>query len=63
MKRIAILGAGPSGLTAAWNLSEPGLANQITIYQQGWRAGGLCSTGRVGEQQWINPASSRSRRA
>jgi len=46
--------AGPSALAAAWNLSEPGLANQITIYQQGWRAGGLCSTGRVGDQQWIN---------
>lgn len=54
MKRIAILGAGPAALTAAWNLSEPGLAHEITIYTQGWRAGGLCSSGRVGEQQWIN---------
>ncbi|MFN9810373.1 MAG: FAD-dependent oxidoreductase [Deltaproteobacteria bacterium] len=54
MKRIAILGAGPASLAAAWNLSEPGLANEITIYQQGWRAGGLCSTGRVGPEQWIN---------
>lgn len=54
MKRIAILGAGPSALTAAWNLSEPGLAHQITLYQQGWRAGGLCASGRVGEQQWLN---------
>lgn len=54
MKRIAILGAGPAALTAAWNLSEPGLAHEITIYTQGWRAGGLCASGRVGEQQWIN---------
>jgi len=54
MKRIAILGAGPAALTAAWSLSEPGLAHEITIYTQGWRAGGLCASGRVGEQQWIN---------
>jgi uncharacterized protein with NAD-binding domain and iron-sulfur cluster len=54
MRRIAILGAGPAALTAAWNLSEPGLANEVTIYQQGWRAGGLCSAGRVGPEQWIN---------
>ncbi len=54
MKRIAILGAGPSALTAAWNLSEPGLAHEITIYTQGWRAGGLCASGRVGAEQWIN---------
>jgi uncharacterized protein with NAD-binding domain and iron-sulfur cluster len=53
-RRIAILGAGPAALTAAWNLSEPGLAHDITIYQQGWRAGGLCATGRVGPEQWIN---------
>lgn len=48
--RVAILGAGPAGLAAAWRLSDPVLegAFDVTIYQVGWRAGGLCATGRVG---------------
>ena len=50
-KKIAILGAGPSGLTAAFGMSATQeLRDQydITIYQVGWRAGGKCGTGRAG---------------
>lgn len=55
-RRVAILGAGPAGLTAAWHLSDPAHRGsvEVTVYQMGWRAGGLCSTGRVGPQQWVN---------
>ncbi len=50
-KKVVILGAGPSGLAAAFGLSDsPELREQydITIYQAGWRAGGKCTTGREG---------------
>ncbi len=55
-RRVVILGAGPSGLTTAWHLSEPALqgAVEVTVYQMGWRAGGLCASGRVGDVQWLN---------
>lgn len=41
-KRIAILGGGPAGLTAAFYLTDPSLAGQydVTVYQYGWRLGG-----------------------
>ncbi len=48
-EKIAILGAGPSALVAAFRLTEtPALRKKydITIYQQGWRVGGKCATGR-----------------
>ncbi len=48
-RRIAILGAGPSALVAAFRLTEArGFETrfEVTIYQQGWRAGGKCATGR-----------------
>lgn len=47
--RVAILGAGPAGMTAAWELtSGPDAARyDITVYQMGWQAGGLCATGRI----------------
>lgn len=41
--RVAILGGGMGGLSAAWRLSEPGWRDRfdsITIYQRGWRLGG-----------------------
>ncbi|MFV0473333.1 MAG: NAD(P)-binding protein, partial [Pikeienuella sp.] len=48
-KKIAILGGGPSSLVAAFRLTEllgDDQAHEITIYQQGWRVGGKCATGR-----------------
>jgi uncharacterized protein with NAD-binding domain and iron-sulfur cluster len=55
-ERIAILGAGPAGLSAALALSgTEGLREryEITIYQVGWRAGGKCATGREPPTQRI----------
>ena len=40
--RVAILGGGMAGLSAAWRLSEPGWRDRfesITVYQRGWRLG------------------------
>ena len=48
-KKIAILGAGPSALVAAFRLTETKELRakyDITFYQQGWRVGGKCATGR-----------------
>jgi uncharacterized protein with NAD-binding domain and iron-sulfur cluster len=47
-KRVAIIGGGPSALAAAFELTDPERANQyeVTIYQQGWRLGGKCASGR-----------------
>ncbi len=55
-RRVVILGAGPSGLATAWHLSDPAhqASVEVTVYQMGWRAGGLCASGRVGPEQWIN---------
>ena len=47
--RIAILGAGPSALVSAIRLTETKALRDkydITVYQQGWRVGGKCATGR-----------------
>ncbi len=47
-EKIAILGGGVAGCTAAFSLSDPALAGKydITIYQMGWRLGGKCASGR-----------------
>jgi uncharacterized protein with NAD-binding domain and iron-sulfur cluster len=48
-ERIAILGGGMAGLTAAWRLSEPGWRDRfesITVYQRGWRLGGKAASSR-----------------
>jgi uncharacterized protein with NAD-binding domain and iron-sulfur cluster len=47
-RRIAILGGGIAGLTAAYELSSPDQPNppQVTVYQLGWRLGGKCASGR-----------------
>lgn len=55
-QKVAILGAGPGGLSAAFGLSAtPELREKydITIYQVGWRAGGKCSSGRAGPENRI----------
>jgi uncharacterized protein with NAD-binding domain and iron-sulfur cluster len=47
--RIAILGGGMAGLSAAWRLSEPGWRDRfesITVYQRGWRLGGKAASSR-----------------
>lgn len=47
--RVAILGGGMAGLSAAWRLSEPGWCQRfdsITVYQRGWRLGGKAASSR-----------------
>jgi uncharacterized protein with NAD-binding domain and iron-sulfur cluster len=48
-RKVAILGGGMAGLTAAWRLSEAGWENEfsrITVYQRGWRLGGKGASSR-----------------
>lgn len=48
-EKVAILGGGMAGLTAAWRLSEPGWQDRfesITVYQRGWRLGGKGASSR-----------------
>lgn len=47
--KVAILGGGMAGLSAAWRLSEPGWRQRfdaITVYQRGWRLGGKGASSR-----------------
>ncbi|MEA3247361.1 MAG: NAD(P)-binding protein, partial [Gemmatimonadota bacterium] len=46
--RIAIIGGGCSGLTAAWELTRPEHQGRyaVTVYQMGWRLGGKGASGR-----------------
>ena len=49
--KVAILGGGPAGLSAAFALSatpELRAAYDVTLYQSGWRVGGKCGQGRRG---------------
>lgn len=49
LPKIAILGGGMAGLSAAWRLSEPGWRDRfdsITVYQRGWRLGGKGASSR-----------------
>lgn len=54
--RVAILGSGPAALSTAFQLTEPEVAGKfdVTIYQMGWRSGGLCAGGRVLPELWVN---------
>lgn len=45
-KKVAILGGGPGGLSAAHFLAESGADLDITIYTMGWRIGGKGASGR-----------------
>lgn len=48
-KKIAVLGGGIGSLSAVFHITEkPGWADEyeITVYQQGWRLGGKCASGR-----------------
>jgi uncharacterized protein with NAD-binding domain and iron-sulfur cluster len=47
--KVAILGGGMAGLSAAWRLSEAGWRDRfesITVYQRGWRLGGKGASSR-----------------
>jgi uncharacterized protein with NAD-binding domain and iron-sulfur cluster len=46
--QIAILGGGPAGLAAAFDLTDPALPerHEVTVYEQSWRLGGKCASGR-----------------
>ncbi len=47
--KVAIVGGGMAGLSAAWRLSEPGWRarfDSITVYQRGWRLGGKGASSR-----------------
>lgn len=47
--RVAILGGGMAGLSAAWRLSESAWQDRfesITVYQRGWRLGGKGASSR-----------------
>jgi uncharacterized protein with NAD-binding domain and iron-sulfur cluster len=47
-QKIVIVGGGPAGLAAAFELTKPGLypGDCVTVYQIGWRLGGKCASGR-----------------
>lgn len=45
-RRVAVLGGGVAGLTAAWQLSEPGTDVEVTLYQRGPRLGGKGASSR-----------------
>lgn len=46
--KVAVLGGGVAGLTAAFELTRPELGNRfaVTVYQLGWRLGGKGASGR-----------------
>ncbi len=46
--RVAVVGGGCGGLTAAWELTAPCHAGrfQVTLFQEGWRLGGKGASGR-----------------
>lgn len=48
MAKIAILGGGPAGLAAAFDLTDPALRarHEVTVYEMSWRLGGKCASGR-----------------
>jgi uncharacterized protein with NAD-binding domain and iron-sulfur cluster len=46
--RVAIIGGGCAGMTAAFELTRPSVRDRfaVTVYQQGWRLGGKGASGR-----------------
>ena len=62
MRRVAIVGAGVSGLTAAWRLTRPGEEQvQVTLYEATERVGGIVRTIRrdgfiveLGPDSWVS---------
>ena len=39
VSKIAIIGSGPAGLSAAWRLNQ--LGHQVTVYERSDRCGGV----------------------
>lgn len=65
--RIAIIGAGPAGLAAAWFLKRQGFTN-VTVFERYGRVGGLCFTMNDGYRafdlggNYVTPAYRETRR-
>ncbi|MEQ1702655.1 MAG: NAD(P)-binding protein [Ilumatobacteraceae bacterium] len=59
-RRIAIVGGGPAGLSAALTLTDPTIhpnwqdEYEVTVIQMGWRLGGKGATGRSGTPTLVN---------
>jgi uncharacterized protein with NAD-binding domain and iron-sulfur cluster len=54
-ERVAILGGGVAGLTAAFELTSTAKMRErydVTVYQYGWRLGGKGASGRNQSQGW-----------
>jgi uncharacterized protein with NAD-binding domain and iron-sulfur cluster len=47
-RRVAVLGGGAAGLSAAWQLTDPALDSrfEVTVYTLGWRLGGKGASAR-----------------
>ena len=62
MRRIAVVGGGISGLTAAWQLTRPGSASaEVTLFEASRRTGGIVETVRrdgfileLGPDSWVS---------
>ncbi len=62
MRRVAIVGAGVSGLTAAWRLTRPGKESvQVTLFEASQQIGGIVRTIRrdgfiveMGPDSWVS---------
>ena len=59
MTRVAIVGGGPAGLAAAFELTSNGRHAEydVTLYQQGWRLGGKGASGPLVSAELYDPAT------
>ena len=61
--KVAIIGAGPAGLSAAFGLTGPEVRHrfEVHVYQMGWRAGGKGLSPSAGASQGRRRRSLRAR--